>query len=87
LKLAARLLAVAGASLAVASTASATPGGPNGTVHGPQVAVAVPLAPAFAPSTLADPAGTDWATNGGDYGQTRYSTLKEITTRNVGTLK
>src|SRR5439155_3010292 len=29
------------------------------------------------------PAAADWATNGGNYGQTRYSSLKEITTRNV----
>jgi glucose dehydrogenase len=87
LKLAGCLLAVAGASLAVVTTASATPDGPGGTAHGGQVAVTIPLAPTFAPSALADPAGTDWPTNGGDYGQTRYSTLNEITTQNVGTLK
>jgi alcohol dehydrogenase (cytochrome c) len=33
------------------------------------------------------PAGADWATNGGDYGQTRYSTLNEITRANVRGLK
>jgi quinohemoprotein ethanol dehydrogenase len=86
LKVAAHLLAAAGVSLAVVSTVSATPGGPSGTAHRGRVAVTIPLAPAFAPLALADPAGDDWATNGGDYGQTRYSTLKEITTWNVGTL-
>ncbi|MHB8643363.1 MAG: outer membrane protein assembly factor BamB family protein [Gaiellaceae bacterium] len=33
------------------------------------------------------PAGADWATNGGDYGQTRYSTLTQINTTNVSGLK
>jgi len=77
-------LVAAAVSLALVSTASATPSGPSGSARG---IVTIPLAPAFAPSALADPAGTDWPTNGGDYGQTRYSTLKEITTQNVGTLK
>ena len=44
-------------------------------------------APAFAPLDLASPAGADWATNGGDYGQTRYSSLKDVTKRNVRRLR
>ena len=44
-------------------------------------------APAFAPLDLASPAGADWATNGGDYGQTRYSSLKEVTKANVRRLR
>ena len=44
-------------------------------------------APAFAPLDLVPPAGADWATNGGDYGQTRYSSLKEVTKANVRRLR
>jgi PQQ-dependent dehydrogenase (methanol/ethanol family) len=40
-------------------------------------------APAFAPLDLVKPAAADWATNGGDYGQTRYSSLAQITAKNV----
>jgi quinohemoprotein ethanol dehydrogenase len=69
------------AALIVVSTASATPRGPSGG------SVTIPLAPAFAPTDLVPPAGADWATNGGDYGQTRYSTLNEITTSNVRGLR
>jgi quinohemoprotein ethanol dehydrogenase len=47
----------------------------------------IPLAPVFQPSDLAGPAGADWATNGGDYGQTRYSTLNGVSTANVSSLK
>jgi quinohemoprotein ethanol dehydrogenase len=66
------------------STAAATPRGPAGTTQG---AVTITPAPAFAPLDLVPSAGADWATNGGNYGQTRYSTLKEITTKNVRRLK
>ena len=38
-------------------------------------------------STSSRPPAADWATNGGDYGQTRYSSLKEITKANVRRLK
>ena len=58
-------------ALLVVPAASATPNGPGGTMR---ASVTIPLAPAFAPLDLVPPAGADWATNGGDYGQTRYST-------------
>ncbi len=77
-------MAAALAMLVFLPAAAATPGGPDGTVR---ASVTIPLAPAFAPTDLVPPAGADWATNGGDYGQTRYSTLKEVTTKNVGRLK
>ena len=49
--------------------------------------VTITPAPAFAPTDLVRSAAADWATNGGDYGQTRYSALKEVTTKNVRRLK
>jgi len=33
------------------------------------------------------PAGANWATNGGDYGQTRYSSLRQVTRANVRRLR
>src|SRR5580765_2098941 len=50
-------------------------------------AVAITPAPAFAPLDLVSPARADWATNGGDYGQTRYSSLRSVTTANVRRLE
>jgi PQQ-dependent dehydrogenase (methanol/ethanol family) len=70
------------AALLWVPAAQATPSGPGGAA-GAAAAVTITPAPAFAPLDLVRPAGTDWATNGGDYGQTRYSSLHEITTRNV----
>src|SRR5215210_1252473 len=64
--------------------AGATPSGPDGTAR---TSVTIPPAPAFAPNDLVRRAAADWATNGGDYGQTRYSALKEVTTKNVRRLK
>jgi quinohemoprotein ethanol dehydrogenase len=81
------LLAAAAAVLAAVSSASALPAGRSGTAHGSEFAVTIPPAPAFAPLELANAAGPDWPTNGGDYGQTRYTTLNEITTAKVGKLK
>ena len=40
-------------------------------------------APAFGPLDLVKPAAADWATYGGDYGQTRFSSLAQITAKNV----
>jgi quinohemoprotein ethanol dehydrogenase len=72
------LLAVAiGAALALTAAASATP---KRTTN-------IPLAPVFNPTALTAPAGEDWVTNGGDYGQTRYSTLNQVNTGNVAGLK
>jgi quinohemoprotein ethanol dehydrogenase len=68
------------ATLLTAATAGAAPGGPAGSAR---TALTIPLAPAFAPLDLVPPAAADWPTYGGNYGQTRYSSLKEITTRNV----
>jgi quinohemoprotein ethanol dehydrogenase len=83
-----RKLALAGlAALVFLSAASATTRGSGATTRGRRVAVAIPLAPAFAPTDLVPPAGADWPTNGGDYGQTRYSSLNQITTKNVRGLK
>ena len=69
------------AALVYASAAAATPNGTGGA------GVTITPAPAFAPLDLASPAGADWATNGGDYGQTRYSSLKEVTKKNVRRLR
>src|ERR1044071_9960522 len=44
-------------------------------------------APAFTPAELAAPAGDDWLTNGGGVTNERYSTLQDINTANVGSLK
>jgi PQQ-dependent dehydrogenase (methanol/ethanol family) len=52
-----------------------------------RAAVTITPAPAFAPNDLVPPAQADWATVGGDYGQTRYSALKQITTKNVRRLR
>jgi PQQ-dependent dehydrogenase (methanol/ethanol family) len=68
-------------ALVLSSAAGATPNDrSNGTV-------AIPPAPAFAPTDLVQPARADWATNGGDYGQTRYSSLNQITGANVHRLR
>jgi glucose dehydrogenase len=75
------------AALVLVSAAAATPSGPDGTTESTRASVTIPLAPAFAPTDLVPPARADWATNGGDYGQTRYSTLNEITKSNVRRLK
>ncbi len=40
-----------------------------------------------APTDLRQPAGKDWATNGGDWNNSRYSTMREIDTSNVRGLK
>jgi len=82
-----KLALTALAALVSVSTASAMSSGPSGTLHGAGVAVTIPLAPAFAPTDLVPPAGADWPTNGGDYGQTRYSSLKQVTASNVRGLK
>jgi quinohemoprotein ethanol dehydrogenase len=69
------------AALVYTSAAGATPNGRNGG------GVTITPAPAFAPLDLVSPAGADWATNGGDYGQTRYSSLKDVTKANVRRLR
>ena len=73
-----KLALYAAAALVLVSTASAAQRRGSVTI--------VP-APAFAPTDLVPPAAENWATNGGDYGQTRYSSLKEITTKNVRGLR
>ena len=52
-------------------------------------AVALTLAPVAAPaqSDLRAPAAKEWPTIGGDWHNTRYSTLKQITIDNVKQLK
>ncbi len=52
-------------------------------------ALLILAAPALAqsPADLRKPAGKDWLTNGGDAGNSRYSTLKQITPDNVKNLK
>ncbi len=52
-----------------------------------KTAANIPPAPAFTPTSLTGYAGADWATNGGDYGQTRHSSLTQINTTNVSSLK
>jgi quinohemoprotein ethanol dehydrogenase len=43
--------------------------------------------PAFTAKQLSTPAGNDWITPGGDLQNDHYSTLKDVTSSNVGTLK
>jgi len=51
-------------------------------------AIALPVAGlAQQPADLRKPAGTEWLTIGGDWGNTRYSTLTQINRDNVKTLK
>jgi len=69
------------AALVYASAAGATTNTRNGGT------ATIEPAPAFAPTDLEAPAGADWATIGGDYGQTRYSSLKEVTKANVRRLR
>jgi quinohemoprotein ethanol dehydrogenase len=69
------------AALVLSMTASVTVNGKART------AVTIPPAPAFAPADLVPSAGADWATNGGNYGQTRYSSLSQVTTANVRRLR
>ncbi|MFL6005421.1 MAG: pyrroloquinoline quinone-dependent dehydrogenase [Gaiellaceae bacterium] len=69
------------AALVYTSAAGATPNGRSGAD------ATITPAPAFAPLDLVSPAGADWATHGGDYGQTRYSALKEVTKANVRRLR
>jgi PQQ-dependent dehydrogenase (methanol/ethanol family) len=69
------------AALVYTSAAGATPNGRN------SAAVTIPPAPAFAPLELATPASVDWPTHGGDYGQTRYSALRQVTRSNVRRLR
>lgn len=47
----------------------------------------IPLSPAFTPAQLNAPPGANWLTNGGNLTNERYSSLKQITPSNVGTLQ
>ena len=53
----------------------------------PAHAQTIKRAPAFAPTDLVAAPTTDWATNGGDLGNRRWSPLTAINRDNVGTLK
>jgi quinohemoprotein ethanol dehydrogenase len=53
----------------------------------PAHAQTIKRAPAFAPADLVAAPTTDWATNGGDLGNRRWSPLTAINRDNVGTLK
>ena len=74
------------AALAVLSVATAGDVG-SSSAHRDRTAVTITPAPAFAPTDLVKPAQADWATNGGDYGQTRYSALTQIKSGNVRKLR
>jgi quinohemoprotein ethanol dehydrogenase len=75
------------AALIVVSAATAATMGSTSAAHRDRTAVTITPAPAFAPTDLAKPAQADWATNGGDYGQTRYSALTQIKKGNVRRLR
>jgi len=75
------------AFLAFTTAAMATPGGHNGTAASGKVAVPIPFAPRNAPDSWNTTAGADWPVVGGNYFQNRYSTLNEINTTNVSSLK
>ena len=79
--LVARRVSIVLAALVFTSAAGATPNGGGGG------AVTITPAPAFGTLALAQPAGSNWATNGGDYGQTRYSSLRGVTRANVRRLR
>ena len=74
------------AALVVLSVATAGDVG-SSSAHRDRTAVTITPAPAFAPTDLVKPAQADWATNGGDYGQTRYSALTQIKSANVRRLR
>jgi quinohemoprotein ethanol dehydrogenase len=75
-----RLLLATAVGLVAVSAASATPAGPVGKL-------AIPLAPPFSAAQLSAYGGSDWLTTGGGLTDTRYSTLAQITTSNVASLK
>jgi PQQ-dependent dehydrogenase (methanol/ethanol family) len=76
------LAVVVGAFLVLAAPVFAASQGTAKTAIAPIV-----LAPAFQPADLGVYAGADWPTIGGDYQGDRYSTLNQITTANVSSLK
>ena len=79
--LVARCVSIVLAALVFTTAAGATPNGRDGGT------VTITPAPAFGPLALAPPAGSNWATIGGDYGQTRYSSLRRVTRANVRRLR
>jgi quinohemoprotein ethanol dehydrogenase len=76
------LAVVVGAFLVLAAPVFAASQGTAKTAIAPIV-----LAPPFAPADLGVYAGADWPVVGGDYQGDRYSTLNQVTTANVSSLK
>jgi quinohemoprotein ethanol dehydrogenase len=64
----------------IAGSASATP-------FGDRASASIPIAPAFSAAELNAYAGPNWLTTGGGLTDNRYSTLAQINTSNVASLK
>src|SRR5581483_5223840 len=75
------LILVSAAALAVLAGSLATSASSTTT------AAAINLAPSFTPQKLSTDPSTDWITNGGAVNNQRYSTLNQINSSNVGSLK
>jgi quinohemoprotein ethanol dehydrogenase len=90
-----RLVAVAAAGLAalvavpllIAGGASGSAQKPAAKLTAAQRAADLAVTPKFTNQALVAGAGVNWPTVGGDLGNTRYSTLNQITAKNVKKLK
>jgi alcohol dehydrogenase (cytochrome c) len=79
-----RLVGLIGAlSLVLVGSATATPSGERGALR----ITAITPAPAFTPAEQYEYAGADWITAAGGLKDNRYSTLNQVNTTNVASLK
>src|SRR6185437_7090360 len=77
------LILVSAAALAILAGSLATSA--SGTTA--KTAATITLAPAFSAQQLSTDPSADWITNGGAVNNQRYSTLNQINSTNVGSLK
>jgi quinohemoprotein ethanol dehydrogenase len=84
---AAGLAALVAVPLLLASGASGSAEKPAVKLTAAQRAADLAATPKFTNQALIAGAGADWPTVGGDLGNTRYSTLTQITPKNAGKLK
>src|SRR5438445_5601279 len=82
MRLARFVLPILGLLLIVAAPASARVGGSAAAS-----ATTITPAPAFTSADLQNSSGADWLTIGGNLSDERYSTLNQVNTANVGSLK
>jgi quinohemoprotein ethanol dehydrogenase len=84
---AAGLAALVAVPLVIASGASGQAEKPAAKLTAAQRAADLAAAPKFTNQALISGAGVSWPTTGGDLGNTRYSTLNQITPKNASKLK